>query len=105
MAADDDNRRAEADVDDREKGPASTDEQDEFADADGEEVTTDLDEFDDDADVSDDAEGPTDVDAEVELTSKEQSARSLEIRRAIEERMDERQFHEDVDYLDYDLDD
>ena len=52
--------------------------------------------------VGDDDE--EEVDAVVELTSKEQSARSLEIRRAIERRMEERQLHEDVDYLDLDPD-
>ena len=45
-----------------------------------------------------------DIDEVVELSSKEQSARSLEIRRAIEARMEEKQMHEDLDYLDYDLD-
>jgi len=74
-------------------------EEDEFAEADGEEVTTDLDESEDGED------GEDEIDAVVELTSKEQSVRSLEIRRAIERRMEERQLHEDVDYLDIDLDD
>ena len=46
-----------------------------------------------------------DIDAVVELSSKEQSARSLEIRRAIEERMEKRQLDEDLDYLDMDFDD
>ena len=40
----------------------------------------------------------------VELSSKEQSARSLEIRRAIEPRMEERQLHQNLDYLDIDTD-
>ena len=62
-----------------------------------------LDEF--DADVGDGEEAEEDIDAVVELSSKEQSARSLEIRRAIEEKMEERQFHEDLDYLDLDLED
>ena len=46
-----------------------------------------------------------DIDAVVELSSREQSARSLEIRRAIEERMEKRQLDEDLDYLDMDFDD
>ena len=36
--------------------------------------------------------------------SKEKNARSFEIRRALEERREQRKFDEDVDYLDYDLD-
>jgi hypothetical protein len=34
------------------------------------------------------------------LSQKEQNARSLAIRRAIERRAEEKQFHDDVDYLD-----
>jgi hypothetical protein len=105
LAADDDDRLAEAEVDDPGDDSQPADEDDEFADDDSEEVTTDLDEFEDDADVSEDDDSAAEIDAAVELTSKEQSARSLEIRRAIERRMEERQFHEDNDYLDYDLDD
>ncbi len=74
---------------------------DEFAESDEELPASDLDEFESDAedDVDDD------VESVVEVSGKEQSARSLEIRRAIEERMEERQMHEDLDYLDFDLDD
>ena len=72
----------------------------EFADADEELPASDLDEFESDAEdgVDDDIENA------VEISSKEQNARSLEIRRAIEERMEERQMHEDLDYLDFDMD-
>ncbi len=73
---------------------------DEFADADD-----DIAELGDDAVLGDDDEDAEDFDVEVELTSKEQSARALEIRRKIEQRMEERRFHNDIDYLDYDLDD
>ena len=52
-----------------------------------------------------DGEGDDDIDVVVELSAKEQSARSLEIRRAIEERMDKRQLDDDLEYLDMDLDD
>ncbi len=52
-----------------------------------------------------DGEGDDDYDVEVDLSNKQQNARSLEIRRAIEARMEERHFHEDIDYLDYDFDD
>lgn len=72
-------------------------EEDEFADDDEEVVSPDLDEF-----VSDTVD--EDVDDVVELSPKELNARSLEIRREIEKRREERQFHEDIDYLDMDFD-
>ncbi len=75
-------------------------EADEFADADDDEVSPDLDEF--DAEVED---GGEDIDAVVEMSSKEQSARSLEVRRAIEARMEKKKLSEDIDYLDLDFDD
>ena len=82
---------------------SSGEEVDEFAQSDDDVVAVDLEVFIDDAVVGDtDSEN---IEAIVELSSKEQSARSLEIRRAIEKRMEERQFHEELDYLDYDLDD
>ena len=37
---------------------------------------------------------------DIELTSKDQAARTLEVRRAIEERMEQRKFKDDLDYLD-----
>lgn len=56
-----------------------------------------------------DLDGAGGVDEEIEavvaLSAKEQSARSLEIRRAIEERREKRQLEDDIDYLDMDLDD
>lgn len=98
MTADEDDRVE----DEPELSDADDTDEDEFADADGdEEVSAELEEFEDDADADGDDE---DIEAVVELSNKEQNARSLEIRRAIEERMEERQFHEDIDYLDYDLD-
>jgi hypothetical protein len=48
-----------------------------------------LDDYDDDSEVAD-----------VELSPKEQNARSLAIRRAIEQRMERRRLDEDLDYLD-----
>ncbi|NKB97710.1 MAG: hypothetical protein GKR90_04300 [Pseudomonadales bacterium] len=86
-----------------------TTDEDEFAELDDdaaiEEVAAELEEIDEvDIEVEDDPDAKT-VDDVVELSSKEQSARSLEIRRAIEKRMEERQLHEDLDYLDIDLDD
>ncbi len=74
--------------------------EDEFADSDEELPASDLDEFESDAEDGVDDE----IETVVEISSKEQNARSLEIRRAIEERMEERQMHEDLDYLDFDLD-
>jgi len=65
----------------------------------------------DDAEVSEELEAEFEGDDDivvvvvVELSAKEQSARSLEIRRAIEERMDKRQLDDDLEYLDMDLDD
>ena len=41
---------------------------------------------------------------EEELTPKEQDARSLAIRRAIEQRMEQKKLDEDLDYLDLDQD-
>ena len=73
---------------------------DEFA-SDDEDAMADLD--DELPDDLDDEE--TNIDAVVELSSKEQSARSLEIRRALEERNEQRRLSEDLDYLDLDLDD
>ena len=102
MAAGDDDH-----VEDDKKLPDVDDDEaseSEFAENDGEEVTTDLDEFSDEADVLEGDEAEADIEAVVELTSKEQNARSLEIRREIERRMEERRLHEDVDYFDLDLD-
>lgn len=74
----------------------------EFAEpAEDEDLADAVDEFDGDGGALEEDE----IDQVVELSGKEQSARSLEIRRAIEERMAERQLHEDLDYLDLDMDD
>ena len=86
---------AETEADDAE-------DEDEFAE-DDEDVAAELDEF--DADIDGDSDDAEDIDAVVELSAKEQNARSLEIRRAIEERMEDKQMHEDLDYLDMDFDD
>ena len=75
---------------------------DEFPETDGEPDSDALEEF-----VEEEVEGTEDDDIEavVELSSKEQSARSLVIRRAIEERLEDRQLHDDLDYLDDEFDD
>lgn len=79
--------------------------EDEFADADDVDVSAEISEFDDDSAGAEAAASEADIDAVVEMTSKEQSARSLEIRRAIEERREQRQLSEDLDYLDMDYED
>ena len=54
--------------------------------------------------LAEDFEEGDDSDSEVvpdvEVTSKDQAARTLEVRRAIEERMEQRKFKDDLDYLD-----
>lgn len=85
----------------------STDE-DEFADLELDEESGGLEGIDGidqeiDADIHDDPAAKLAHEV-VELSSKEQSARSLEIRRAIEPRMEERQLHQNLDYLDIDID-
>ena len=80
---------------------AIEDEEDEFSESDSDaELSDDLDEF-------DGVEGEEDEAIEVveALSAKEQNARSLEVRRAIEERMDQRRLDQDLDYLDTDIDD
>lgn len=100
MASDEDGGLDEERVD----GDTDDTEEDEFDAAEDEDVSAEIEEFDDVADAGEDGEGE-DIDAVVTRTGKEQSARALEIRRAIEQRMEERQFHEDFDYLDLDADD
>jgi hypothetical protein len=45
------------------------------------------------------------VDDDIALDPKERAARSLEIRRAIEARLEARRMQRDLDYLDLDVDD
>ena len=76
----------------------------ELVDADEEELgedeeMEDLEEDEDLDDMDEDTRKEMKVVEEV-LSQKEQNARSLAIRRAIERRAEEKQFHEDVDYLD-----
>ena len=53
-------------------------------------------------DLVDENDGEQDEDALID--PKEQAARSLEIRRAIEKRIEEKRLEEDINYLDADLD-
>jgi len=79
--------------------------EDEFDTGDSDELPAeDLDEFEGDLADGDDLDSVKVLDDKI-VPSKEQSGRALEIRRAIEERIEERQLNEDLDYLDYDLDD
>lgn len=95
-------RNADADQDDFQAAVVDGEvDQDEFAESDADDVSPDIDEFDDELD-EDPAE---DIDAVVELSSKEQSARSLEVRRAIEARQEQKRLDEDIDYLDLDFED
>ncbi len=93
--------RAEEEIEDSLED-ADEEDGDEFSEADSEPGSDALAEF-----VEEEADGIEDDDIEpvVELSSKEQSARSLVIRRAIEERLEDRQLHEDLDYLDEEFDD
>ena len=74
------------------------------ADADDEELGEDeeMEDLEDDEDLDDmDEETRNELKVVDEvLSQKEQNARSLAIRRAIERRAEEKQFHDDVDYLD-----
>ena len=60
---------------------------------------------DDDLEVVDDDDAGELRAVEEELSQKDQNARSLAIRRAIEQRMDQKRLDEDLDYLDLDLED
>jgi hypothetical protein len=67
----------------------------------GEDEEIDAEEF--DTALDEEYDGEVQV-AEAELSPKEQNARSLAIRKAIEQRMERKQLDEDLDYLDLDLD-
>ena len=104
MAAIDEDRLGNEEVETSDNDEESSSfEEDDFADEDAE---VSLAEFEEGVDEGDSIDGDAgDIDEVVEMSSKEQSARTLEIRRAIEERMEQRQLHEDLDYLDLDEDD
>lgn len=64
-------------------------------------------ELDDGEDIDEDLEDEEAGDLralEEDLSQRDQNARSLAIRRAIEQRMEERRLSEDLDYLDLDQD-
>jgi hypothetical protein len=72
---------------------SSSDLQDEYAEDLDEDELDEFDEVDEDLKVVDEA-----------LSHKDQNARALAIRRAIEERLEAKRLSKDLDYLDLDLD-
>ena len=90
----------------KEKSESKTDEnEDEITEKGLEEESAD--ESDDEShaeNLAEDFEEDEQSDAEplpdIEVTSKDQATRTLEVRRAIEERMEQRKFKDDLDYLD-----
>ena len=95
-------------LDDDDKGELEGDEDVEGTDED----SSDLDEEEEFTDVESDADGydPDEADEDLKavdeaLSHKDQNARALAIRRAIEERLEAKRLSQDLDYLDLDLDD
>ncbi len=85
---------AEESVEETDDGEASEDLEEGFSGSLGDDDLDDFDDSDEDLTVVDEA-----------LNHKDQNARALAIRRAIEERQEARRISEDLDYLDLDLDD
>ena len=81
--------------------PTGTDEPDNDLEELGEDEAIDIADFESAIEDLDDS-GLAVVDEE--LSQKEQNARALAARRAIEQRMERKQLDEDLDYLDLDLD-
>ena len=89
-------KKPEPKVDETQDEVAENDVDDESdEDSDGESGADNLAEDFEEGDDSD-----SEVVPDVEVTSKDQAARTLEVRRAIEERMEQRKFKDDLDYLD-----
>jgi hypothetical protein len=93
-------------LEEREEFDGQTEFVDEDVSEDDAEIERDDGEFGDDEAIGDDLD---DYDEDIgavddELTLKEQNARSLAIRRAIEQRMERKRLDEDLDYLDFDFD-
>jgi hypothetical protein len=91
-------------LEDDDKGELEGDDEEiESTDEDGDDVDEKFaDELDDDAQFSEADEDLKVVDEA--LTHKDQNARALAIRRAIEERLESKRLSRDLDYLDLDLD-
>ena len=54
-------------------------------------------------DFEEDGESEAEAVPDIEVTGKDQAVRILEVRRAIEERMEQRKFKDDLDYLDEEM--
>ena len=67
----------------------------------GDDEVIDTADFEDGLEAADEDEDVVDA----ELSQKEQNARSLAVRRAIEQRLERKRLEEDLDYLDLDPDD
>lgn len=101
-------------LDDDDRGELEGDEDVEDVEGaeDAEDASSDLDAEEEFADVESDADvyDPDDTDEDLKavdeaLSHKDQNARALAIRRAIEERLEAKRLSQDLDYLDLDLDD
>ncbi len=91
-------------LDDDEKGDPEGEEEVESGGENGDELEEELsDELDDEVDPFDDVDEDLKVVDEA-LSHKDQNARALAIRRAIEERLESKRLSKDLDYLDLDLD-
>lgn len=92
------------DDDDKGEPEAEVDDEVESVEDSAEELDEDFsDELDDEADPFDDTDEDLKVVDEA-LSHKDQNARALAIRRAIEERLESKRLSKDLDYLDLDLD-
>ena len=96
------------DLDEENRDDVNSEEPDELDDEDGElddeSKTIELEDAEDLDEIDDESEGELRV-VEEELSQREQNARSLAIRRAIEQRMEQKRLDEDLDYLDLDMED
>ena len=96
------------DLDEENRDDVNSEEPDELGDEDGElddeSKTIELEDAEDLDEIDDESEGELRV-VEEELSQREQNARSLAIRRAIEQRMEQKRLDEDLDYLDLDMED
>ena len=54
-------------------------------------------------DFEEDVDSAVEPVPDIEVTSKDQAIRTLEVRRAIEERMEQRKLKDDLDYLDEEI--
>lgn len=101
-----DDDAASADAADETVQVANEDEEEQDAEELGEDEAIDTEDFEASIDDLDDEEEDDELQAaNEELSQKEQNARSLAIRRAIEQRMEKKQLEDDLDYLDLDVGD